>query len=122
MLLDELGYERLLAGHGLGAHDIRPTDAGTVLRWQLLLLPRALGAEQEGKPSDLRGAEIDIDAVEIVLDDEAGNVGEEGTLLGILNDERREGREGRGRLPCFVTAVRDFPGFVVDDFEQIEGV
>ena len=60
--------------------------------------------------------------MEVVLDDEAGNIGEEGGLVGILNHERHEGREGGGRLLRFVTAVRDFPGFVVDDLEQVEGV
>src|SRR4029450_6319115 len=99
--------------------DVRPTDIGTILRTQPLLLPGALGAEPEGEPGDLHGAGIDVDAVEVVLDDKAWDIGEEGGLVGILNHERHE---GGGRLLRFSTAVRDFPGFVVDNLEQVEGI
>jgi hypothetical protein len=52
-------------------------DFGAVGGGHLLLLPCFLGAEPEGEGGDLGGAGVDIDAVDIVFDDEAGDVAEE---------------------------------------------
>ncbi len=46
-------------------------DAGPVLRRRAPFVPGALGAEPEGEGGDLSGTGIDIDAVKVVLDDEA---------------------------------------------------
>ena len=51
-----------------------------------------------------------------------GTSARKAALSGYRTAKDIEGREGGGRLPRFVTAVRDFPGFVVDDLEQVEGV
>ena len=120
--LDEFAQQLLLARHRLGADDVRAGDAGAVRRLEAEPLPGALGPQPEGEPGDLRAARVDVDAVEVVLDDEAGHVAQEGGLVGIgvvQGLHRRARRLRRFRADVF---RREFPGFVVDDLEQVEGV
>ena len=122
LLLDEFAEQLLFPRHRLGADEVRAGDAGPVGGLHAGLVPGALGAQPEAQPGDLRGARVDVDAVDVVLDDEAGHFAEERRFVGKGGGEGDEGREGLGGLRGVVRAVGDFPGFVVDDGEEVEGV
>ena len=70
--------------------------------------PGFLGAEPEGEAGDLDGAGVDVDAVDVVLDDEARDVAEVVFLFAV-------GFLESGTEPSV-------PGFFVDGLEEVEGV
>ncbi len=72
--MDEVLEHGVAAGHGLGADDVRAADAGALGGGGVF--PGFLGAEPEGEAGDLDGAGVDVDAVDVVLDDEARDVAE----------------------------------------------
>ena len=122
LLLDEFAEQFLFPRHRLGADDVRAGDAGPVGGLHAGLVPGALGAQPEAQPGDLRGARVDVDAVNVVLDDEARHLEEERCFVGEVGGESDEWREGLCGLRRVVQAVRNLPRFVVDDGEEVEGV
>ena len=105
--MDEVFQHGVAAGHGLGADDVRAADAGALGGGGVS--PGFLGAEPEGEAGDLDGAGVDVDAVDVVLDDEARDVAE----VVVLFPGRLPG--GQGQRPLV-------PGFLVNSLEEVEGV
>ena len=71
----------LLARHRLGADDVRPGDPGAVLLQPHLLIG-SLASQPEGKGGDLSAAEVDIDAVQVVPQDQAGEARRKSSFVG----------------------------------------
>ena len=103
--MDEVFEHGVAAGHGLGADDVRTADAGALGGGGVA--PGFLGAEPEGESGNLDGAGVDVDAVDVVLDDEARDVAEVVGFFGVGFLE--------GGTVAFV------PGFLVDGLEEVEG-
>ena len=73
-LVHKLAQQFLLTGHRLGADDVRAGDARAFRRFEVHGLPCILRPQPEGQPGDLRGPGINVNAVDVVLDDEAGHL------------------------------------------------
>lgn len=96
LLIDELAEQFLLPGHRFRADDVRATDPGSIRRLEPQSLPRPLRAQPKGKAGDLRRARVDVDAVDVVLHDEAGDFPPEGGSVGVVENQGPAGDSGQG--------------------------
>ena len=104
----ELLEHLLFAGHRLGTDDVRPGDPGAILLEPHLLIG-PLAPQPEGEGGDLGAAEVDVDAVQVVPQDQAGQSPSQVVLRGVVRLQRR-------------SQVGVVVGFLVDDQQQGEAV
>src|SRR5689334_22387433 len=71
--LGELFAQRRFRWRSYGRHDMAATDGGPVLCLDAGVVPRPLRAQPEGQGCNLRSSGVDVDAVDVVLDDESGD-------------------------------------------------
>ena len=79
----ELLEHLLLARHRLGTDDVRLGDLGPVLL-QPHLLVGPLAAEPEGEGGDLGGPQVDVDAVQVVGEDQARHIPPQGVQRRVI--------------------------------------
>src|SRR5581483_2030697 len=100
-ILDQRGVAR----HRLGQDDVRATNRRPLHRRNLELLPCTLGAKPERQRSDLRGARVDVHAVEIVLNNECWRGAPEAREVWVVVSQtptRRLTSPVRRRCPCLL--------------------
>jgi hypothetical protein len=105
----ELIQHLMLAGHRLGADNVRAGDPGTFVVFEFQFSVSTLRPQPEGQRSDLGGAHVDVYAVEVVAQD--------------------QGRYGTPEvLPMRVLLPQGFPnvfivvGFLIDSLQQVKAV
>ena len=79
-----------------GGDNMALPDGGAVPGLDPGLVPGPLGPQPQGQGGDLGGAGVDVHAVEVVLDDQAGDVAQKGRFVRI---SLAQGRECAFRFP-----------------------
>ena len=75
--------EVFLCRRSNGREDVAFIDRWAVLGFDTGIVPGALGAQPKRQRGDLCRAGVDVDAVEVVFDDQAGDVAEVGFVIGV---------------------------------------
>ena len=107
-LADELLEHLLFAGHRFGTDEVRAGDLGPVLLQPHLLIG-PLATEPEGQRRNLGAPQVDVDAVQVVGEDQPGNIPPQVFQLRVILLECR-------------AEVGVGVGFLVDRQQQVEAV
>ena len=104
-----------LAGHRLGYDDVRLANRGALVPGDAEVIERPLSAHPEGQGRDLGAAGVDINAVEVVAEDQSRDRRVDRFQRRVIVAERLPGG-------LRFRAAIIFPGFHIDGDQEIEAI